>query len=210
MKTQLNQNELNLKFVDDLPAFSVIYDNKEVNFKKPSLDIIIMSDKDIADRDRVEKGISTIKAGFNMQIDGVTTVLTGLFQTYTSPNEPIYNFIEMSISGDAAKFVYKKKDMLFTDIYTANEYHSTMTSHDGTVVAKVSYERKYDKLIVKNTEIAINLGDMLHSVSYLTIEYADIGKILLPVKIIARTQSITKGQETKGQFDILLTDCKVK
>ena len=132
IKIQLKPLEDKIKIIEDISEFKLNFNRTHgLSFNLPSFDARIISEEGIRDRDQVERGIKYMKNGFQMQIDGVTQMIRGLFETYLSPKESDYNIKEVTISGDEAKMVYEKEGNEFTDIYSKNECNSTVIMLSG-------------------------------------------------------------------------------
>lgn len=210
LRTQFKDLEKNIKLVEDISEFGLVYDKtKKLKFHECSLDVQIISDDDIADLEKMNNGISMVKQGFQMQIDGVVGVISGLFACYSSPKQSDYEFSEISINGDNAKFVFKKDNLEVTDVFTKEGCFSTMIMPTGKSEAKIKYIRVHDKFIIDSFEINLT-QDGMTTLSTYSIEYQDINNLIFPSKIATKSKTTLKGTEMTSQFDILFTDYKVK
>jgi hypothetical protein len=210
IKTQLKPMEDKIKIIEDISDFKLNFNRTHgLSFNLPSFDARIISEAGIRDRDRVERGIRYMKNGFQMQIDGVTQMIRGLFEAYLSPKESDYNIKEVTISGDEAKMVYEKEGSEVTDIYSKNECNSTVIMPSGKTQSNIKFTIVGDKLIMHNASIQLSQTSMSTSTNF-SINYKEVKSIIFPTKIISKTKVVMQNVVQEGQFEINLVDCTVE
>ena len=188
IRTQLKPFEDKIQITEDISEFKLNFNRtKGLSFNLPSFDIRIISEEGIRDRDQVERGIKYMKDGFQMQIDGVTQMIRGLFEAYLSPKENDYNIKEVTIRGDEAKMVYEKEGNEFTDIYSKNKCNSTVIMPSGTAQSDMQFTIIGDKLLMDNASIQLSQTSMSSNTNVF-INYKEVKGIIFPTKIVSKSR----------------------
>ena len=210
IKTQLKPMEDKIKIIEDFSEFKLNFNRTHgLSFHLPSFDAQIISEEGIRDRDRVERGIRYMKNGFQMQIDGVTQMIRGLFETYLSPKESDYNIKEVTIGGDEAKIVYEKEGSEVTYVYSKNECNSTVIMPSGTTQSNIKFTIVGDKLIMHDASVQLSQTSMSTSTN-ISINYKEIKSIIFPTQIIGKSKVVMQNMAQEGQYEINLVDCTVE
>lgn len=210
IKTQLKPMEDKIKITENISEFKLNFNRTHgLSFNLPSFDARIISEEGIRDRDQAERGIRYMKNGLQMQIDGVTQTIRGLFETYLSPKESDYNIKEVTISGDEAKMVYEKEGSEVTDIYSNSECNSTVIMPSGKTQSNIKFTIVGDKLIMHNASIQLSQTSMSTSTD-ISIYYKKVKSIIFPTKITGKSKVVMQNMTQEGQLEINLVDCMVK
>jgi hypothetical protein len=210
VRTQLKPFEDKIQIVEDISEFKLNFNRTHgLSFNLPSFDARIISQEGIRDRGQVERGIKYMKNGFQMQIDGVTQMIRGLFEAYLTPKESDYSIKEVTISGDEAKMIYEKEGNQTTDIYSKNTCNSTAIMPSGKAESNMNFAIVGEKLLIDNVSIQLTQASMSSNTD-LVIDYKEIKGIIFPTKIISKSKLVMGNMAQEGQFEINLVDCTME
>jgi hypothetical protein len=210
IRTQLKPFEDKIQIIEDISEFKLNFNRtRGLSFNLPSFDARIISEDGIRDREQVERGMKYMKNGFQMQIDGVTQMIRGLFEAYLTPKESDYDLKEVTISGDEAKMIYEKEGNQFTDIYLKDNCNSTAIMPSGKSQSYMRFAIVGEKLLMDNVSIQLNQAGMSSNTD-LVIDYKQIKGVIFPTKINSKSKLIMGNMAQEGQFEINLKDCTVE
>jgi hypothetical protein len=199
-----------IKIVENISEFSLNF-NKDsgLTFNLPSFDVKIVSDKSIKDREKVETGIKYMKQGFQMQIDGVTTTISGLFASYILPKREDFNIKAITVNKDKAKIVYEMGQGKFTDIYKGKTCKQIMQSPSISSQANVTFRDVGEKLILDMADVTVKLVDATIDTK-MSVEYQEVKNIVFPAKLVTDFKMASKNQKQEGQIIIFFENCEIK
>lgn len=210
VREQLKPLEGKIKIIENISEFSLNF-NKDsgLTFNLPSFDVKIVSDKNIENRERVETGIKYMKQGFQMQIDGATTTIRALFDSYILPKRENFNINVITVNKDKAKIIYEKEQSKFTDIYAGKTCKSIMQSPSISSQANLKFRDVGDKLIFERGDVTLKMGDGTVDTK-MSVEYQEVKGIVFPAKLVAVYQTVSKNLKQEGQVTIFFENCEVK
>jgi hypothetical protein len=211
IKKQLAPLQEKVEIRENLSTFVLTYSPQSgLSFTDPEFDIILKNKGGIADPERVNNGINMMKNGFKMQVDGVKSILKGLFDDYSYPQKEKYKDLVVTKNREGFIVKYTKENNKFTETYHENTIN---TSQEGGST-KIKSTQKYvttinKKLILGKGSASINqpAGNVKMDIS---IEYQDIGNIVFPKNIKSIFEQTIQSISQKGTFDIVLKKCETK
>lgn len=210
IRTQFKPLGDKIEIIENVSEFALSFDRSSgLSFNLPLFDVRIISEEGIRDRGQVERGIKYMKDGFQMQIDGATQMIQGLFEGYVTPKERDYSIKEMSVRGNEVKIIYEKGGNEFTDIYSNNECNSTMIMPSGRTQSRMQYVSVGKKLSISSAKIQLNQAGMTANTD-VSVEYKDLKGIVFPSRIITKNNLIMDNMEQNTQLEILFADCEVE
>jgi hypothetical protein len=197
---------------ENLAVFSLTFSkNNGLAFKRPSLDIKIISEKGMADPARVKKGIEMVKAGFEQQIEGTVMQLQGLFEGFETPKKSQYNIKEIKADKTTYKAKYERNNRDVTEIYSRNQRTVKQISKNGDEISSVEHFKNVadSKLLLTDAHATINnsMGNMEMD---MTISYEKVKEVLFPTHIEGHFKQSMQTIKQEGQIDIYLKNCTLR
>ena len=210
VREQLKSLKGKIKITENISEFSLNF-NKDsgLTFNLPSFDVKIVSDKGIKDREQVETGIKYMKQGFQMQIDGATTTIRGLFASYIFPKREDLNIKAITVNKDEAKIIYETGQSKVTEIYEGKTCKQIMQSPSISSQTNLKFRDVGDKLLVDTADVTLKLVDATID-SKTSVEYQEVKGISFPAKLVTDFKMEFKNQKMEGQVIIFFENCEVK
>lgn len=210
LRKQLKPIEDNIRITDNLNAFRVTYaKGKGVSFALPTLKIEVVSDNGVRDMQRLKEGIGMVEQGVSRQVQGIRQLLEGLLDDFESPKKDRIRLLEFSDGGGEVAYKYIYQGKLISDRFARNVLYETVTGEDGSMEGKAEYIPVEDRLAIKFIEAAVTSGDSVAN-THTEVKYQTVDGILFPERIINEFRIVQSGMKMEGQFDVLVTDCRLK
>jgi hypothetical protein len=208
-KEQLKNMTDAIEITENISDFRLIVNKKSgLTFIKPSIDIKIISEEKIKDRNKLELGNEYLRQGFRSQIEGAIQMIEGLFGTYISPKRDLLKIKQISRNNNEFKVVYEINNYHNTEIYSENRGSSEQISNRVKTLTKSEFQAIDDKLITKSADIHIDDSVSTQDVK-ITIDYQKINTIILPSKIVTQSKIALSASHMEGQNEIFLRNCKI-
>jgi hypothetical protein len=210
VREQLKPLEGKIKITENSAEFSLNY-NKDsgLTFNLPSFDVKIVSDKGIKDREKLETGIKYMKQGFQMQVDGVTTTIRGLFASYILPKREDFNIKKITVNKDKAKIIYEAGQSKFTEVYEGKTCKQIMESPSLSSQTTIKFRDIGEKLILDMADVTLKSIDATTDTK-MSVEYQEVRNISFPAKLVTDFKMEFKNQKMEGQVIIFFENCEVK
>ena len=211
IKKQLAPLKENVEIRENPSTFVLTYSPQSgLSFSDPEFDIILKNKEGIADPERVNNGINMMKNGFKMQVDGVKSILKGLFEDYSYPQKEKYKDLVVTKNREGYIVKYTKENNKYTETYRGNTINTFQEGGNTKIKSTQKYVTTINKKFILGKGIAsINqpAGNVKMDIS---IEYQDIGNIVFPKNIKSIFEQTIQSISQKGTFDIALKNCEIK
>lgn len=202
-----------IKVSEDFDNFTLTMDrDRNITFNRPSLDIEVVSGEKNADLEKMNSQIKYMKDGFQMQIDGAVVMLKELLEGIFLPRKDEYSNLTFRQEKDGTiKVAYKKDNFDVTEVYKDAVVSQTAINSKMNSEGKIYFQELKGKLIVRKLDGKVKIQDASEINTEITVEYQELGSIILPEKLNVKTKMGIPGQNfnLEGDFNIMLTNCKI-
>lgn len=184
MRKQLVGMPDKLRVTDTLDRYQLIFDKHDgLLFVDPSMNIDILSEKDMADPSRVRKSIGEMIHGFDQQVQGGDAQLKGLFEGYQTTKRGDIAIDDIEVTSDGAVVKYKKDGGTVTDTIRGADIHTVQSLPTMSVTVDSSYKPFNGSKLVLD-EFDMKMDQPLQPVSiHGSVKYQSISGIVFPEEI---------------------------
>src|SRR5574341_473614 len=204
LRAQLRPVGRNISIVENMDDFKLIFGKKGgLSFNVPTFDIEIISEEGIADKKKVETGLSMIRNGIRKQLDGITEMLKGVFDEYTSPKKGKVEIKEIWKDGDKTKIRYVKEGKAVTSIWEGKTCKSWLVGPGVQMESEEEYEQVGTKLRVKRGNGSLTQGSIITNIG-MESDYQYVGGVMLPSQILVEYSMIMPTGKQEAHFAIAL------
>lgn len=194
---------------NDLANYSLTVDSsKGLSFNDPTLDIEVLDEKVLADPAKVRLGIEQTERGFSTQVQGIDKMISSIFSGYLDKLPEV-----TSVSRDGDKWIVKyiEGGNFATDTIDGPHIHEETEAAGARVVSDSDFTPvSGKKLGLQSSHIEVTQGAQ-NLVTTMTVNYQRVGKLRVPVSIVAKTTAISSGLgETKVDNTIKFQNCSHK
>jgi hypothetical protein len=200
-----------IELTENLKDFRMTYTkNAGLSFKRPTLDIKIISENGMTDVAKVKSGIEMIDHGFKQQVDGTVTQLNSFFDNFDPRRKPLYTI--KAITGDKTAYTanYERGGSDVTETYSDNQRKVQQISRNGDKVSAVENYKSVDnqKLLLNDVRFVVDQA-MSRIEMDTTISYEKIQSILFPTHFSSHFNQFIQTIRQEAQIDIDLKDCAI-
>ena len=210
MKLQLEPMKNNIEIKENLSEFKLFYTkNSGLTFTDPTIEIIVLNEKGIADMEKFKKGVSQIKTGFNQQINGVKSVIKSIIDDYKYPEKEKFKDLVINNLGDSVIVKYRRENYLFAETYYGQIIKGIQTGNSSTIKYMQKYIRNVDNKLIMEYGTALNQTPIGTVNMNVFVEYQVVSGITFPKHIKSEFEQIIQTISHKGLFDIYLKDLTI-
>jgi hypothetical protein len=198
-----------LQMKDDLASYSLTVEpGSGLSINNPTLDIELISNKGVADPDRVKLGIQQTKTGFDQQVQGADQIISSVFNEYLD----VVPELE-SVTHQGKKWVI---------LYHLGPYETIETVegkriHEESNNGQLKFVTDADYMVVTSDKLAVQKSIMHFTEgseslnSTMSVTYQKLGPLYLPASITTISSLSTSGVgQTSASTTITFEGCSLK
>lgn len=209
VKQQLMILPGNISATETVNEFSFAYGkDKTLQFNRPTFEITIKSEDELADPSRAKDAIKTIDASFSGAVDGVTQSVSGLFED-ESPDRAAIEAGEVAVTKASLTAAYSMKGKEIIETFADNTRNTKTVDQAGELNTLESFEKTQDSKLIARAIAVKLIQPMLKVDSDVKITYQKVGGVVIPKRMTTDITIETQGMRQTGQIEINFNNCVV-
>ena len=175
----------------------------------PTLDMNIVSEEGIANKEQVQSGIKTTKAGYDMVFRGAMSVIQGVFHEYTAPKQEEFGNAHFTQSGKNATLSFEREGAKFEFAYDSDKRRTHSEMKGMSAKSEDTFTKVDGKSAFTSSNQILNMGTGHHKTKS-EVTFQKLKNASFPSTITSEVESENSGTQMKGKVEIALKDCKAE